>query len=40
MFAGGHFFVSDCANQVVAALERDIFGTLAKEPIASWAATQ
>lgn len=40
MFPGGHFFVSDCANQVVAALERDIFGTLAKEPKASCAATR
>ncbi len=40
MFPGGHFFVSDCANQVVAALERDIFGTLAQEPIASCAATR
>jgi medium-chain acyl-[acyl-carrier-protein] hydrolase len=39
MFPGGHFFVSDCANEVVAALERDIFGTLAREPTAPCAAT-
>lgn len=40
MFPGGHFFVSDSANQVVAALERDILGTVAREPTASCAATR
>jgi len=31
MFPGGHFFVSDCAEQVVAMLERDLLETLATE---------
>jgi surfactin synthase thioesterase subunit len=38
MFPGGHFFVSDCARQVVAAMSRDIFDTLAREQIAPCAA--
>jgi medium-chain acyl-[acyl-carrier-protein] hydrolase len=32
MFPGGHFFVSDCADRVVAMLERDFVGALATEP--------
>ena len=31
MFPGGHFFVSDCADRVVATLERDLFEALATE---------
>jgi surfactin synthase thioesterase subunit len=31
MFPGGHFFVSDCADRVVAMLECDIFEALATE---------
>ena len=36
MFPGGHFFVSDHADQVVAMLERDLFDALAtqqKKPV-------
>ncbi|WP_407154409.1 thioesterase II family protein [Bradyrhizobium sp. STM 3557] len=40
MFPGGHFFISDCANQVVSALERDIFNALATEPIVPCTATR
>jgi surfactin synthase thioesterase subunit len=32
MFPGGHFFVSDCADRVVAMLERDFVAALATEP--------
>jgi medium-chain acyl-[acyl-carrier-protein] hydrolase len=31
MFPGGHFFVSDCPDRVVAMLERDLFEALATE---------
>jgi len=39
MFPGGHFFISDCANQVISALERDIFNALATEQKTLCAAT-
>jgi medium-chain acyl-[acyl-carrier-protein] hydrolase len=31
MFPGGHFFIRDCADHVVATLERDIIGALATD---------
>lgn len=31
MFPGGHFFVTDCADRVLAMLERDLFDALATE---------
>jgi medium-chain acyl-[acyl-carrier-protein] hydrolase len=31
MFPGGHFFIRDCADHVVATLERDIIGALTTE---------
>ena len=38
MFAGGHFFINGCANQVISALERDLTDVLATEQIAPCAA--
>jgi len=40
MFPGGHFFISDCANLVISALERDIFNALAAEQIMPCVATR
>jgi medium-chain acyl-[acyl-carrier-protein] hydrolase len=37
MFRGGHFFVSDCPDQVIAMLERDLLDALATER-ATWCA--
>jgi len=40
MFPGGHFFISDHANRVISALERDILDAVTTKQIAPWAATR
>jgi len=40
MFPGGHFFINECANQVISALKRDILDVLTTEQIGPCVATR